>query len=316
MTEKAALLAPSQDEGDSERARDQAVRSDPEAGEKYDEPSRRDGREDLPVAQAALLFARGGGRTFVARQAVPYPFHVTRPHYLDAARPDLATLYLQSASGGLYRGDRLGLAITARPGTAVHVTSQAATVVHAATSGGIVLETRIDVHADAVLALTTDPYVLFPDTGLSVSTDLVLHPGAKAFVADGFAAHDPAARQHAFRHLALGTRIHSTSGRTLVEDHSRLSGAVFAGPASPLGPCRAFGSALLLGSDIALDPGRLQSDLDAMGVLAGASTLPHGAGWGVRLLAPEGGALRRGLDAVFETAFLAFTGERPTRRRK
>ncbi len=73
---------------------------------------------DRPVgpSPATLRFARGGGRTFLKEQRTPYPFHTTRPHYLDADRPDLATLYLQSASGGLYRGDRLELCARSRPG--------------------------------------------------------------------------------------------------------------------------------------------------------------------------------------------------------
>ena len=64
------------------------------------------------------------------RQHVPYPFHVTRPFYLDAQRPDLATLYLQSSSGGVYGGDDLSLTLDIRAGAAAQVTTQAATIVH------------------------------------------------------------------------------------------------------------------------------------------------------------------------------------------
>ena len=45
--------------------------------------------------EASLQFSKGGGRTVLTRQRIPYPFHATRPFYLDQARPDLATLYLQ-----------------------------------------------------------------------------------------------------------------------------------------------------------------------------------------------------------------------------
>ncbi len=80
--------------------------------------------------EATLRFAVGGGRTMLAHQHVPYPFHVTRPFYLDPQRPHLATLYLQSAAGGLYRGDRLLLAIDVAPGGSAHVTTQASMIVH------------------------------------------------------------------------------------------------------------------------------------------------------------------------------------------
>jgi hypothetical protein len=57
-------------------------------------------RERLTGAvEASLHFGHGGARTVLTRQRVPYPFHVTRSFYLDQARPDLATLYLQSAAG-------------------------------------------------------------------------------------------------------------------------------------------------------------------------------------------------------------------------
>jgi hypothetical protein len=86
-------------------------------------------RSSSPV-EASLHFSRGGGRTVLARQRVPYPFHATRTFYLDRARPEIATLYLQSASGGLYRGDSVALSIVADPHAAAHVTTQASTIVH------------------------------------------------------------------------------------------------------------------------------------------------------------------------------------------
>jgi urease accessory protein len=78
-------------------------------------------------AQALLVAEFAGGRTMLRRQHVGYPLHVTRPFYLDRPRPDLATLYLQSASGGLYAGDRLTLDLVAGDNTALNLTTQAST---------------------------------------------------------------------------------------------------------------------------------------------------------------------------------------------
>jgi hypothetical protein len=33
--------------------------------------------------EASLQFSKGGGRTVLTRQRIPYPFHATRPFYLD-----------------------------------------------------------------------------------------------------------------------------------------------------------------------------------------------------------------------------------------
>jgi hypothetical protein len=43
-------------------------------------------REHLADAvKASLHFSYGGGRSVLARQRVPYPFHATRTFYLDQA---------------------------------------------------------------------------------------------------------------------------------------------------------------------------------------------------------------------------------------
>ncbi len=264
-----------------------------------------------------LRFLRGGGRTFLKEQRTPYPFHTTRPHYLDADRPDLATLYLQSASGGLYRGDRLDLSIEAGPGALAHVTTQAATVVHASAEAGIELRTRIDVGAGAVLALTSDPYILFPRADLSTETRIVTAPGSSVILAEGFAVHDPAGQDAPFHALATSCVIEDAAGTRLVEDRGLIDGIDFFGATSPLHGYRAFGSVMVLGPRApSLDPAGAETMLDACGVLGGMTRLPNATGWVIRLLANDGGALARGLDAAFAYAFEALIGTMPARRRK
>ena len=130
--------------------------------------------------EASLHFARGGGRTVLSRQRVPYPFHATRTFYLDCARPEIATLYLQSASGGLYRGDSLALSIVADANAAAHVTTQASTIVHRTHKRGIVQSTRIEIGEHAFAAMTPDPLVMFPGAEISCTTDITLAPTASA----------------------------------------------------------------------------------------------------------------------------------------
>src|SRR5260370_8169750 len=81
-------------------------------------------------AEVRWVAELAGGRTVLRRQHVGYPFHITRAFQLDRMRPDLATLYLQSASGGLYAADRLKLDLTIGHGAALNLTTQASTVVH------------------------------------------------------------------------------------------------------------------------------------------------------------------------------------------
>ncbi|MCX4194189.1 urease accessory protein UreD [Methylobacterium organophilum] len=142
---------------------------------------------------------------------MPYPFHITKPFRLYPQRPELITLYLQSASGGLYRGDRLGLDIAMGPASAAHVTTQAATVVHRSADRPARQDTRIRVAADAFLHCVPDPLILFPGAALSATTQITLEPGARAVVSESIACHDPEGRGRPFDRVELGLGIETAA---------------------------------------------------------------------------------------------------------
>ncbi|MFD1333305.1 urease accessory protein UreD [Methylopila musalis] len=268
--------------------------------------------------RAELTFALGGGRSALVRQVTPYPFHVTKPFALDRARPDLATLYLQSASGGVYRADRLDLSLTVKAGAAAHVTSQAATVVHDTGALPARQSLTIDVHADAFAAVTLDPLVLFPGAELTTTTHIRLGEGALALVADGVAWHDFSGAGRPFGRLTAETLVSGPAGGVLLRDRSTVRGAELCGERSLLGPgAGAYGAALLLGPMEAMPrPEALDAALDALGVRSGASPLPNGAGLGLRMIAANGGRITLAVEAVFALAVEAMLGFAPARRRK
>ena len=269
------------------------------------------------VAHAELCFAAGGGRTVLVRQSVPYPFHITRTFQLDSARPDLATLYLQSASGGLYRGDDLAMAVAVRPGASVHVTTQAATVVHDTGALPARQQTTLDVADGAFLAYMPDPLVLFPGATLASETRVTLASRGRAIVVDAFAWHDPRGLARPFGTLTQTLEIVDPEGRRLVREHCTLHGVDADGANSPLGPFRASGTMLILGPPDAWPDGTaLQQACDGARCLAGVSDLPRGVGRMLRCLACNGGDLRQGLAAIFPIAFRALTGIAPAPRRK
>lgn len=270
------------------------------------------------LVEASLRFGLAGGRTVLVHQHVPYPFHITRPFRLDDARPDLATLYLQSSAGGLYRDDFLSLGIATGKGAAAHVTTQASTIVHDASGGLTRLHTGIDVEDDAQFAYTPDPMILMPGARYEGVSEVVLSPGAVAVVADGFLAHDPTGGGRRFEELVLETHVGTRDGRRLVTDRLRLEGRHFDTPASPLGRYRAYGQLLMVsaGPDPLTFPPDLMAKLDALGIFAGASPLPNGAGVGLRLLAEDGGRLGQGFAEAAQAALAAVFQIDPAPRRK
>ncbi|MEJ0093228.1 MAG: urease accessory protein UreD [Methylocella sp.] len=268
-------------------------------------------------SEATLVFARGGGRTFLKHQHIRYPFHVTRPFWLDPHRPELATLYLQSASAGIYRDDHLRLSVTARAGSNAHVTTQSATVVHDTGLRPARQETAVTVAPGAFLALTPDPLILFPGASLTSSIEMSVASTSRAIVTEGFACFDPGATGRSFQSLELLLTITDGDGRKIVQERGALAGEEAFSKGSPLGTYRAYASMIIIAPrDLWPDARELQSELDRHGCLAGASPLPGGIGLNLRYLAPDGGALRDGLRAGFELAFTALVGVAPARRRK
>lgn len=267
------------------------------------------------AAEARLVAEFAGGRTILRRQHVGYPSHVTRGFYLDAARPDILTLYLQSASGGLYAGDRIILDIDAGANAAFHLTTQASTVVHDGRDKGSMLEQRVSVGGGGFCAITNDPYILFPGASLELNTSATVAEDAVLILADGFAIHDPGNAGRSFARFASHLKIMRPDGGVLVLDRGSIRGdelrhgavATMAAAATvamiaPPGKCPAVTA--------------LQDAADRCGCLAGASAAPNDAGIILRMLAPDGGALARGLEALFHVVGRAALGSDLARRRK
>ncbi len=267
--------------------------------------------------EASLHFCRGGGRTVLIRQRLPYPFHATRTFYLDRSHPEIATLYLQSASGGLYRGDRQGLSFVLGPEAMAHVTTQASTIVHRTYGNPAAQRTRIEIAEHAFAAMTPEPLVLFPGAEISCVTEIALAATGCAILTDGVTIHDPEGSGRPFDRYSNTVVVRNTAGAILLSDRGSIAGDLMIGPLSPLGPFRAVGTMLVLGhGSERCNPDALENRLAAYGCTAGISYLPNNAGFGGRILAADAGALARGLEGAFAAAFESLIGVPPARRRK
>ena len=79
----------------------------------------------------------------------------------------------------------------------------------------------------------------------------------------------------------------------------------------------AAGSVLMIAPpDRLADIAEIEAAADACGCLAGVTTAPNGAGLAMRLLAPDGGTLIRGIEAAFHIAARAALGVDLAPRRK
>jgi urease accessory protein len=272
------------------------------------------GRLDLAFA------ADGGGRTYLARQYANYPFHVCRTLYQDAERPGLATLYLQSCSGGLYEDDRLDMRLEVAEGAEAHFSTQGPTIVHSMPSGSASLDARIVGAPRSYLEYLPDPQILFPGSRCASRIEVSLRGDAVTLVSDSFLGHDPDGRGELFSNYASEIVIANEAGQVLAIDRLRVDGGSF-GEASPgiSGLYTAQGTMIVAGFALSLPalaeslrairPGR---DEAAIGV----SELPKSAGLIVRLLAADGVSLKRAMASAWSTARTVLKGARPVERRK
>jgi urease accessory protein len=268
-------------------------------------------------AEALLTAEFAGGRTILRRQHVGYPLHVTRAFYLDRARPDLATLYLQSASGGLYAGDRLKLSLDVGAGAALNLTTQASTVVHDGRGIGSVQHQSIAVKDGAFCAVVSDPYVLFPLADMRIRTTAEVAAGGVLVLVDGFAVHDPQERGRIFTRFSTATRIVRPDGALLLSDRGSIGGDELSARCGTLGGMAAAATVLVIAPpDRLAGIVEIEAAADGCGCLAGASAAPNGAGLAMRLMAPDGGALARGIEAACHVAGRAALGADLARRRK
>jgi urease accessory protein len=275
----------------------------------------------LVSGRLELAFAVGGdGRTYVRRQYAGYPFHVCRALYQDPEHPGLATLYVQSCSGGIYENDRLDLTFANGASAEAHVSTQSATVVHSMTSGSAAQRARIECEAGSYLEYLPDAQILFPGSRFRSEVAIRLSGNALAVVADSFLVHDPEGQGGVFSAYFSEIVVENEAGTSLAVDRLRIDGAAFAESCPGLSGCYAAqGTMIVAGFDL---PAKTvvaelrRISLDRQIAVLGFSQLPNNAGLLVRVLAADGAALKLALYRAWCAARRALKGSCPQERRK
>jgi urease accessory protein len=267
-----------------------------------------------------LGFAVGAdGVTRLRRQFASYPFHLCRPFRFAGDPPELATLYVQSCSGGIYDGDRLSLRIEAPARAQLHVTTQAATIVRSMRGAGAWQETVLEAEAGSLVEYLPDPMILFPQARLETTLRIRTDRDARLITGEAFLLHDPLGLGRPFARLgSLLTVEDRVGGRVLFRDRLALHGEDWlARSPGVTGDAAGTATLVILGPDAPDLVTGLRSAIEAVPRLwGGASLLPRGIGGFCRFLAQDGRALRSGLDAVWRATRLHWTGIEPRTRRK
>lgn len=264
------------------------------------------------AARAALEFREVAGITHLMRQYTPHPFHITRPFRHADDPQGMATLYLQSSSGGLYGDDDLGLSVRLGPAAAAYLTTQASTVVHDARGWpGARQNVTLELGAGAWLEYLPDPSILMTGSRLTNRVLAHLDKGARLLMADAQLCHDPEGGERPFDTLDSTVSLTGPDGPIML-DRFDLSGADW---------MARTGGARCAGMIVAADaPGAGSAMVEALaaqgGIYAGLSDLPDRGVCLLRFLADDGAALTRAMNAAWAAARRALTGAIPHPRRK
>lgn len=276
----------------------------------------------LSPYQLSLEFASAGHRgTYLARQYAAYPFHICRPFWLEQDPEGMATLYLQSCSGGLYGGDRLSCSLTAKPGARAHVTPQASTILHALEGESVSTEFLICAEQNALLEVINEPLILFPGASLDARVAITCASDAVVLYHDAFLAHDPDGRGGAFGTLTSSLSVTLAGGsEPVVLDRMQIDGVSFrdALPGAS-GRWAVHGSYYVISRSLEAER-FTRSVIEQLSpspeLYAGGSSLPSGCGAIFRIAAMSAVAYRRAIISLWQATRFHMFGLAAQPRRK
>jgi urease accessory protein len=221
---------------------------------------------------------------------------------------------VQQFGEGLVQGDRYRIDIDCGPGSATHVTTQAATNVFGARDNFASQLVNLSVGAHAVLEYLPDPVVPFRGSRFFQRTCVTVARRATVILGEtllpGRVAHQEA---HAYDLFWAETEVRRPDGTLLFADVLRLSARDTGSPATigPLGPYDVLAALYVISenADPACIVAALRNALSANSdVLAGVSDLPNGCGVSVKLLGPTSKAVGAALRTAWHAARLELLG--------
>jgi urease accessory protein len=134
-------------------------------------------------AQLSLkLDCNAAGKTNVSHRYMAYPLSVSPVFRLEENGTELsnnrAYLYRMNTSPGLLAGDNIGMSVQLATGAQLFLADQSATKVHTMPEAQATVNNWIEVGSSATLEFLPDPLILFAESTLSQTTEVIMHSTA------------------------------------------------------------------------------------------------------------------------------------------
>jgi len=273
------------------------------------------------VGLLELVLEPHQGKTRISHHFHKVPLQVLEVIYPDDQTPGMAFVYIMSPSGGILQGDRYRLDITARAGSRVHITTQAATKIYRMERNYASQVFNLEVGANAYVEYLPDPTIPFRDARFYQETSLVVHRTGTLIYSEVILPGRVARGEvHAYRLYYNRTEAADEQGRLLFVDTVRLRPQTI--PVQTPGLLGAFD---VLGTMYVVtplaEPGALAHQLHERlqgreALMAAASELPGGAGVIVRVLGQTSQGVASALRNVWEHVRMRILGVGPPSLRK
>jgi urease accessory protein len=250
-----------------------------------------------------LEFGQNHGTTRLVSGYATGPQRVQRALYPDPALPDMAFAFIQSVSGGVLQGDRLGIDVHVNGGARAHLTTQAASKIYRMDRNYATLHLAMTVDPGAYLEYLPDFVIPYRSARFYQEIELRVADDGTLLIAD-LIAPGRVASGEAFQFDILCTRTQARNlhGQLRFTDYVRLQ----PGDTSPDRPGLLDGhpyyaSLLVLTKQVC--PERLVASVrevvEGLSGFAGASCLPHEDGAILRLIATSGPAAQAAVLAAW-----------------
>jgi urease accessory protein len=270
------------------------------------EPSQKLGRLAVVAAPAA-------GQTVLRSLHSEGTLKAMRAHHLDPALPAMAFLTISSPGGGVLQGDRLEIDITIEEGAQLHVGTTSATRVYGMPHGVAEARTNFTVARGAYGEYVPDPFIPYAGSRFSSHARHVVAEGGALLLAEVVGPGRQARGESlAYDFFNSDTEVRRPDGRLLFRDTTRLSPADDLASLGLLGSYRAIGTlyAIAGGVDASVfDP--TIARCEEIGLLAGSSELPNGAGIWFRVMAPDAPSAHDAVREAWAAARVQILGFAP-----
>jgi urease accessory protein len=260
-----------------------------------------------------VVAARAGERTVLRRLYSEGTLKAMRVHHLDPALPSMA-----SPGGGVLQGDRLEIDVSIQEGARLNVGTTSSTRIYAMPHGQAEMRTRFNVASGAYGEFVPDPFIPYAGSRFTGQARHVVAEGGSLLLAEVVGPGRQARGEIlAYDFFTSETEVRRPDGRLLFRDMTRLWPTDGLGSPGVLAGWSALG-ALYAISD-GLDASVFESTMvrcAEMGLSAGCSELPNGAGSWFRVMAADGPSAHEMVRSAWAAAHVHLLGVEPPASRR